>query len=100
MPKTDWEAVVRDLKVTANIGRLETICELIQRHTRRTEEDLPKNAWHWVKGPEDKEWIMAYFDPGHFIMYAFTPDGVDKWYQSHRLELEIGPQIMPPGGEE
>lgn len=95
--KTDWEGAFNELWETCTGGNRQ---EIVARHTRRTEEDLPKNAWHWVRGPMDKEWGLAYFGRDRGLCHVFTLGcfKVDShWYNEHRLELEIGPQIVPPG---
>ena len=104
--KTDWEAAINAFKEHCYEREwLQCVAMLdgaIRAHTRRTEEDLPKNAWHWVKGPGDREWTLAYFNSGRDITYVFTLKGYRldyEWYWEHRLELEIGPEIVPPGEE-
>ena len=112
MPKIDWEAAFDELwdrtkrlgpycLATDEFFRVEKQ-KFLNHYTRRTEEDFPKNAWHFIKGPGDMEWSLAYFNSGRDITYVFTLKGyrLDYGrYWEHRMELEIGPEIAPPGDE-
>jgi hypothetical protein len=108
----NWEAAFEDLwSRTKKLGPYSGATDeffraekqkFLENHTRRTEEDLPKRAWHWVRWPGYREWSLAYFNSGHDITYVFTSKGYSlnyAYYWEHRFELEIGPQVVPPGEE-
>lgn len=106
MSETDWEAAFH------YVHRRYSGCytkafddekeEIVRRFTIRTKKDLPVKGLFWVREKTSTDWKIAQFSQQEIIGIVkfedFGPHRFDnQWWREHALELEIGPEIMPPG---
>lgn len=104
--KIDWDAVDKDIRrffqtrdTVIGLWRYE---EILARHTSRTEEDLPESGVYLVRFP-GHAWFIARFNRRRIVGLAlYFGDNISDSTYAHindrLLDLEIGPEILPPGG--
>lgn len=102
MSETDWKACFEEA-----MSRVMPCCETIDQykariialHTHRTEEDLPENGKFWIKAPGGFDWSLAWWKNYRIVGVLDPHPGVSPvWFDVNRLSLEIGSEVVPPGG--